>query len=329
MSDKFKAIVANEIDGKVKGKLTEIGLGDLPDNDVLVEVSYSTLNYKDGLAVSGRSKIARKLPMVCGIDLAGTVLESRSSDWKPGDKVIVNGWGMSESHWGGYSQKQRVKSEWLIRLPEAFTPLEAMAIGTAGYTSMLCVMALEGWGLPREREVLVTGAAGGVGSVAVALLARLGYRVIASTGRPDTHAYLKDLGASGFIDRASLLEKGAPMQKERWGGVVDSVGGQTLATALAQTTYGCAVAACGLAGGVDLPGSVFPFILRSVALLGIDSVMAPRHKREAAWARLATDLPKEKLAAMTRVEPMSKMPELADQILAGKVQGRVVVDVNR
>ena len=291
MSDSFNAVVAEEVDGKSKAALKQLSLKDLPDNDVLVDVAYSTLNYKDGLAVSGRGKIARRFPMVCGIDLAGTVRESRSPEWRPGDKVIVNGWGLSEAHWGGYSQKQRVKSDWLVRLPSAFSLQQAMAIGTAGYTAMLCVMALEHAGVtPGGREIVVTGAAGGVGSVAIAVLAKLGYTVIASTGRAATHDYLRGLGATGFVERASLAEKGAAIQKERWGGGVDSVGSQTLATVLAQTAYGGAVAACGLAGGPDLPGSVFPFILRNVSLLGVDSVMAPRAKREAAWARLARDL---------------------------------------
>jgi acrylyl-CoA reductase (NADPH) len=317
------------VEGKPKASLKQLSLADLPDNDVLVEVAYSTLNYKDGLAVTGKGKIARKYPMVCGIDLAGTVVESRTPEWKPGDQVIVNGWGMSEAHWGGYSQKQRVKSEWLVRMPSAFSLKQAMAIGTAGYTAMLCVMAIERAGvMPGPREVVVTGAAGGVGSVAIALLAKLGYAVVASTGRAATHDYLRSLGAAGFIDRASLAEKGAPMQKERWAGGIDSVGSQTLASVLAQTVYGGAVAACGLAGGADLPGSVFPFILRNVSLLGVDSVMAPKAKREAAWARLARDLPPDKLDAMTTTVPMSKLPEIAGSILKGETRGRTVVDVN-
>jgi acrylyl-CoA reductase (NADPH) len=329
MSDSFNAIVAEDVGGKTKAALKQLSLKDLPDNDVLVDVAYSTLNYKDGLAVSGRGKIARKLPMVCGIDLAGTVRESRSPDWHPGDKVIVNGWGLSEAHWGGYSQKQRVKSEWLVRLPSAFSLQQAMAIGTAGYTAMLCVMALEQAGvMPGAREVVVTGAAGGVGSVAIAVLAKLGYAVVASTGRAATHDYLRSLGATGFVDRASLAEKGAPLQKERWAGGVDSVGSQTLATVLAQTAYGGSIAACGLAGGADLPGSVLPFILRNVSLFGVDSVMAPRTRREAAWARLARDLPIEKLAAMSTVEPMSNLPALAESILKGETRGRVIIDVN-
>ncbi|MDY0014441.1 MAG: MDR family oxidoreductase [Rhodocyclaceae bacterium] len=332
MADKFTAVVIEDVEGKAKTSFKQLSLADLPDNDVLVEVAYSGLNYKDGLALSGnKNKVARKLPMVGGIDIAGTVVESRSEAWKPGDKVVVNGWGMSESQWGGYTRYQRVKSEWLVRLPDAFTLEQAMAIGTAGYTAALCVEALENWGAikPGQGEVLVTGAAGGVGSVAIALLAARGYNVTASTGRPETHEYLKHLGASAFIDRKTLEEKGGPMQKERWSGAVDSVGGVTLANVLAQTVYGGAVAACGLAGGADLPATVLPHILRGVTLLGIDSVMAPLAKRQVAWARLARDLDQAKLAEMTTVEPMSKLPELAATILAGQTRGRVVIDVTR
>ncbi len=329
MSETFNAIVAEEVDGKVRGVLKRIGLDDLPDDDVLVAVACSTLNYKDGLAVSGRGRIARKLPMVCGIDLAGTILASRAAAWKPGDRVVVNGFGLSETHWGGYAEKQRVKAEWLVRLPEAFTFQQAMAIGTAGYTAMLCVLALEEGGVtPKSGDVLVTGAAGGVGSVAVALLAKLGYRVVASTGRPETHDYLKSLGAADFIDRASLTEKGGPLQKERWAGAIDSVAGQTLATLVSQMAYGGTVAACGLAGGNDLPASVFPFILRGVRLQGVDSVMAPLARRQLAWQRLARDLDPAKLAAMTSVEPMSKLPELSHKIVQGQVRGRIVIDVS-
>jgi acrylyl-CoA reductase (NADPH) len=330
MSDTFTAIVIEDQDGKPKAAFREIGLGDLPDNDVLVEVAFSTLNYKDGLAVSGRQKIARKPPLIAGIDLAGTVRESRSPAWKPGDRVIVNGWGLSETQAGGYTRFQRVKPEWIVRAPDAFSMEQAMAIGTAGYTAALCVDALADWGVaPGEREVLVTGAAGGVGSVAVALLAKAGYGVAASTGRPDTHDYLAGLGASTFIARAELLEKGPPLQKERWAGGVDSVGGVTLVNVLSQTAYGGAVAACGLAGGSDLPGTVLPHILRGVSLLGVDSVMAPAAKRERAWARLARDLDPAALAKITSVEPMSRLPDLAEQILAGQVRGRVVIDVTR
>ena len=331
MTDRFTAFVIDDVDGKPKGGFRELSVADLPDHEVLVEIAFSALNYKDGLAVSGKGRIARKLPMVAGIDLAGTVVESRAPDWKAGDRVVVNGWGLSETQWGAYGRFQRVKPEWLTRLPDAFTPEQAMAIGTAGYTASLCVDALEDRGViqPGGKEVLVTGAAGGVGSIAIALLAARGYPVTASTGRPEQADYLKGLGATGIVERASLLEKGAPLQKERWAGAVDSVGGVTLVNAIAQTVYGGAVAACGLAGSTDLPATVLPFILRGVALLGIDSVMAPAAKRERAWARLARDLDPGKLAAMTSVEPMSKLPELADAILAGQTRGRVVIDVTR
>lgn len=331
MTETFTAMVIDAIDGKPKGAFKELSLSDLPDNDVLVEIAYSTLNYKDGLAVSGKGKIARRMPMVGGIDIAGTVVESRSPDWKAGDKVIVNGWGLSETEWGGYARFQRLKPEWLIRLPDAFSLQQAMAIGTAGYTAALCVDALEKWNTiePGKGEVLVTGAAGGVGSVAIALLAARGYTVTASTGRPETHDYLASLGASGFIDRAALAEKGGPLQKERWTGGVDSVGSTTLANALSQTVRGGAIAACGLAGGADLPGTVLPHILRSVTLIGVDSVMAPMSQRLSAWSRLARDLDTSKLDTITTVEPMSNLPALADDILAGKVRGRVVIDVSR
>lgn len=329
MSETFRAVVIEEADGKPKAAFRQLRLSDLPQHDVLVEVAYSTLNYKDGLALTG-GRIARKMPLVAGIDLAGTVVESANPEFKPGDRVIVNGYGLSETQWGGYGKFARLKSEWLVHLPDAFSMQEAMAIGTAGYTAMLCVMALEDAGLTpaEDAEVLVTGAAGGVGSVAIALLAKKGFRVTASTGRPETHDYLKELGASAFIDRASLAEKGPPMAKERWAAAIDSVGSQTLATVLSQTRYGGWVAACGLAGGVDLPASVFPFILRNVSLLGIDSVMAPMHKRKRAWWQLARDLPKDKLNAMTEVHPLSEIFELAPKILAGQVRGRVVIDIS-
>jgi putative YhdH/YhfP family quinone oxidoreductase len=328
MSDTFRALVIEDQDGKQQAVFKDLTVGDLPDEDVLVEISYSTLNYKDGLAVSGKG-IARRLPMVGGIDLAGTVLESKSADFKPGDKVIVNGYGLSELHWGGYSQKQKLKSEWLIKLPDAFSMQEAMAIGTAGYTSMLCVLALEKAGVTADKgEVLVTGAAGGVGSVAIALLVKLGYQVVASSGREETHAYLKKLGAREVISREETMGKGRPFDKERWAGAVDCVGSKILAAVIAQTNYGGAVAACGLAGGNDLPTSVLPFILRGVSLLGVDSVMAPRDKRIEAWSRLATDLDKSLFADMIRVEPMSNLPALANDIIKGQIQGRVVIDVN-
>lgn len=331
MSETFTAMVIEDVEGKPRAGFKELTLADLPDHPVLVEISHSTLNYKDGLAVSGKGRIARRLPMVAGIDIAGTVVEDKSGTWKAGDKVVVNGFGLSETEWGGYTRFQRFKPEWLLRLPSTFTPEQAMAIGTAGYTAALCVLALENWGTIKSdtREVLVTGAAGGVGSTAIALLAKLGHKVTAATGRPDTHDYLAGLGATGFVSRAELAEKGAPLQKERWAGAVDSVGSTTLANAIAQTVYGGAVAACGLAGGADLPGTVLPHILRGVALLGVDSVMAPMAKREAAWKLLADHLDKKSLAAMTRVEPMSNLPALAGEILAGQVRGRVVIEVGK
>lgn len=329
MTDTFTAMIIDAVDGKLKSGFREISLADLPDHDVLVEVAYSTVNYKDGLAISGKGRIARRTPMVGGIDLAGTVVESRSPQWKAGDRVIVNGYGLSETEWGGYTRYQRVKAEWLIALPDAFSLEQAMAIGTAGYTAALCVNALEDWGISATagKPVLVTGAAGGVGSVAISLLAKKGYTITASTGRAETHEYLAGLGASAFVDRATLTEKGSPLQKELWAGAVDSVGSTTLVNVLSQTVYGGAVAACGLAGGADLPGTVLPHILRSVALLGIDSVMAPHAKRERAWQTLAQTLDASHLAEMTRLEPMSALPALADDILAGKIRGRVVVDV--
>ncbi|NKB39382.1 MAG: acryloyl-CoA reductase [Gammaproteobacteria bacterium] len=325
----FKAIVVDKIDDKPQASLQELEESQLPDEDVLVEIAYSSLNYKDGLALTGVS-ICRRTPMVCGIDLAGTVVESRVDSWQPGDKVIVNGWGMSETQWGGYSQKQRVNPDWLISLPEAFNFEQAMAIGTAGYTAMLCVLALEDQGVtPDQGPILVTGAGGGVGSVAISLLHKLGYEVHASTGRSEIHDYLKELGAAAFIDRNELSPPGKPFQKERWAGAIDSVGGTTLANVLAQCQYGASVAACGLAGGNDLPASVLPFILRGVKLIGVDSVMAPRAIRERAWSRLATDLDVEKLSAVATTVAMSEVIDKAKDIVAGKVRGRIVIDVNK
>lgn len=329
MTPTFPAVVIEDIEGKQVASLRELTSSDLPDNDVLIEVAFSSLNYKDGLALQGK-KIARRLPMIAGIDIAGTVAESRSTDWRPGDRVIVNGWGMSETEQGGFTRYQRVKADWLVRLPDAFSLEQAAAIGTAGYTAALCVDALEAWGVQNgERDTLVTGAAGGVGSVTIALLAKAGHRVTASTGRTETHEYLQSLGASSFVTREELQTKGAPLQKERWAGAVDSVGSTTLATVLSQTVYGGAVAACGLAGGADLPSTVLPHILRGVALIGVDSVMAPIHKRERAWGRLARDLDPNLLDSMTTVEPMSRLPDLSAQILAGQTRGRVVIDVTR
>jgi acrylyl-CoA reductase (NADPH) len=325
----FRAFVVDEIDGKYTPEFKTLTLADLPREAVLVDVAYSTLNYKDGLAVTGKGKIVRKFPMVCGIDLAGTVAESADPAFKPGDKVLVNGWGLSETHWGGYSPKQRVDPQFLTRIPAAFDAKQAMAIGTAGYTAMLCVLALEDAGVnPGAGDVLVTGAVGGVGSVAVALLAKLGYRVVASTGRPKAADYLKSLGAAEVIARADLDKPARPLEKARWAGVVDSVGGKTLAMAIAQTHEEGAVAACGLAGGTDLPTTVMPFILRGVKLLGVNSVTCSAARRERAWARLAADLDRAKLDAMTTVEPLSKIEALAEQILKGEIRGRVVIDVN-
>lgn len=315
------------VEGGGPATFVDLTDSDLPDGDVTVAVRYSSLNYKDGLAVSGKGKIARSLPMTCGIDLAGTVEHSDNPAWKAGDEVVVTGWGLSESHPGGFTTKQRVPAKFLTAKPDSLSLEQTMAIGTAGFTAMLCVLALEGAGLtPGDGDVVVTGAAGGVGSVAVAVLAKLGYSVVASTGRESTHDYLRSLGASSIIDRATLATAGRPLDRETWAGGVDTVGSQTLATVLAQTRYRGAVAACGLAGGNDLPTTVLPFILRNVALLGVDSVMCPPEPRAAAWARLGTDLPLDLLDAMTSVSPLSTVPALAEEILAGQTRGRVVVD---
>ncbi len=300
------------------------------DGDVDVRVDYSTVNFKDGLALTGRSPIVRVWPLTPGIDLAGVVERSSNAAFKPGDRVVLNGWGVGESHHGGYAQKARVKGDWLVKLPGAISTAHAMAIGTAGYTAMLCVMALEREGVtPEAGDVVVTGAAGGVGSVAVALLAKLGYRVVASTGRKASESdYLTGLGAADIIDRAELSEPGRPIARERWAGGVDCVGSHTLANVLAQIRYGGAVAACGLAQGMDLPGSVAPFILRGVVLAGVDSVMCPAPKRAQAWSRLAQDLDLRLLDAMTVRARLADVPALGAAILEGKVRGRVLVDVN-
>jgi acrylyl-CoA reductase (NADPH) len=295
-----------------------------------VRVAYSTVNYKDGLAVTGRSPVIRRFPMVPGIDLAGTVEESSHPSWKRGDRVLLNGWGIGEAHWGGFSQVARVDGGWLQAIPASMSERQAMAIGTAGYTAMLCVLALEKHGVsPADGEVLVTGASGGVGSIAIPLLAKRGYRVVASTGRTEEAAYLQSLGAGAVIPRAELSGPGKPLGKERWAGVVDAVGSQTLANACATTRYRGAVAACGLAGGMDFPVTVAPFILRGITLYGIDSVRAPRDERERAWARLATDLDAAKLDAVTREIALGDVFAASEEILAGRVRGRLVVDVNR
>ena len=325
----YQALQINKDDTGYQCTLQTLDDSALPEGDVTVQVDYSTLNYKDGLAITGKSPVVRKFPLTPGIDLAGTVTDSQHPLFKAGDKVVLNGWGVGESHSGGLAQKARLKGDWLVKLPSAFTPRQAMAIGTAGYTAMLCVMALQKHGVtPDKGDILVTGAGGGVGSVAIALLAKLGYRVVASTGRLQEADYLRQLGAADVMDRAELSAPGKPLAKERWAGVVDTVGSHTLANACASTQYGGVVTACGLAQGMDFPSSVAPFILRGVTLAGIDSVMAPRALREAAWARLAQDLDTEQLERMTREVGLADAVALGSEILAGQVRGRVVVNVN-
>jgi acrylyl-CoA reductase (NADPH) len=298
----------------------------LPEGDVTIDVDYSTINYKDALAITNRSPVVRSWPMVAGVDGSGTVLASESGLWKPGDQVVLNGFGVGETHKGCLAERARLKSQWLIRRPERFTAKQAMAIGTAGYTAMLCVLALERHGVKAgDGEVLVTGATGGVGSTAIALLSKLGYHAVAATGKASEEAYLKSLGAASIIDRAELASPGKPLQKERWSAVVDAVGSHTLANALAQTRYGGAVAACGLAQGMDLPGSVAPFILRGVSLVGVDSVMAPLALREKAWARLAQDLDPAKLEAITTEVALTDAIDAARRLMDGQVRGRIVV----
>lgn len=330
MSESFNAILAeNDADGNFTAGLKTLSVGDLPDEAVLVDVDFSTVNYKDGLAVTNTIPICQKLPLVCGIDLAGTVAESSDSRWKAGDKVLVNGYGLSERHWGGYSQRQRVNPDFLVRIPEAFDSRQAMMIGTAGYTSMLAVNAIRDHGItPDDGPILVTGSAGGVGSIAILLLAKLGYSVTASTGRPQTADYLRSLGASDIIARDDLARKSKPLEEEKWAGTVESVGSTTIATALAQTRYNGIVAACGLAGGADLPGTVMPYLLRNVRLQGVDSVMAPMALRERAWRDLGELLDTNGLEDVCTTEPMSRVPELAASILRGEIKGRVVIDVN-
>jgi acrylyl-CoA reductase (NADPH) len=326
----FKGILITKDDAGYRAQVQPIDDAVLQEGDVTVRIECSTLNYKDGLAITGRAPVVRRFPMVPGIDLAGEVIDSGNAAWKVGDRVLLNGWGVGETHCGGLAQVARLRGEWLVPLPDAFTTRQAMAIGTAGYTAMLCVLALEKHGLqPGDGEILVTGANGGVGSVGIALLAGLGYRVVASTGRLADAAHLKALGADDVIDRQTLAVPGKPIGKERWAGVLDTVGSHTLANACATTRYRGAVAACGLAQGMDVPATVAPFILRGVTLYGIDSVMAPLAVRQAAWRRLARDLDLAKLAAMTREIGLDEAPSVAAQLLDGKVRGRVVVDVNR
>jgi acrylyl-CoA reductase (NADPH) len=330
MPETFHALRLHKTEAGQEPRFEDLSLADLMDGDVVVRVEHSTVNFKDGLALTGRSPVVRVFPLIPGIDFAGVVESSSSSEFKPGDRVVLNGWGVGETHNGGYAQRARVKGDWLVKLPDAISSERAMAIGTAGYTAMLCVMGLERLGVtPQKGEVIVTGAAGGVGSVAIALLARLGYRVVASSRRRASEAdYLSGLGAAEVIDAAELSGPGRPLARERWAGAVDAVGSHTLANVLAQTRYGGVVTACGLAQGMDLPASVAPFILRGVTLAGIDSVMRPRPDRIEAWSRLARDLDFAKLDAMTSHARLSDLPRLAGEILDGKVRGRVVVDVD-
>jgi len=326
----FSAVVINKGESGQSVAVSQLDESQLPEGNVTVDVEYSTINYKDGLAITGSSPVVRKFPMVPGIDLAGVVSESSHPDWKAGDRVVLNGWGVGENHWGGLAQKARLNGDWLVPLPKAFTSRQAMAIGTAGYTASLCVDALLAYGVrPEQGEVLVTGATGGVGSVAVALLVKAGFTVAAATGKASEGEYLKQLGAATIIDRAELAAAGKPLQKERWAGVVDSVGSHTLVNACAQTRYRGAVAACGLAQGADFPATVMPFILRGVSLLGIDSVMAPKAPRLAAWERLARDLDAKALDVIAREIGLAEAIPAASDILAGKVRGRLVVNVNK
>ena len=324
----FQAMVIEKADGGTKAALTTFDEANLMDGDVTVRVEYSTVNYKDGLAITGKAPVVRRFPMIAGIDFAGTVEASNHPAWKAGDKVVLNGWGLGETHLGAYAEKARVKGDWLVPLPASMSARDAMAIGTAGYTAMLAVMALDRHGLtPDMGPIAVTGAAGGVGSVAVALLAKRGFTVHAVTGRPQEADYLKELGAAEIVPRAELSGPVKPLAKERWAGGIDSVGSTTLANLLSMTRYGGAVAASGLAGGMDLPSSVAPFILRGVCLYGIDSVMCPLERRKEAWKRLETDLDRQKLATMTREIGFSELPEAAAAILKGEVRGRIVVKI--
>ena len=326
----FKAILVEKDEAGYRAGVRELDDSALPEGDVTVRVAYSCLNYKDGLAITGKGPVVRKFPLVAGIDLAGTVEATSHPGIAVGDAVVLNGWGVGEGHWGGLAQRARLRGDWLIPLPGAFTPRQAMAIGTAGYTAMLCVMALERHGVtPAQGEVLVTGANGGVGSVAIALLAKLGYTVVASTGRLDEAGFLKSLGAAEVIDRAPFSAPGRPLAKERWAGAVDTVGSHTLANVCASMRYRGTVAACGLAQGMDLPATVAPFILRGVTLAGVDSVMCPRAERIEAWNRLARDLDMSKLDLITHEIGLAEAIPTAAALLAGQVRGRVVVDVNR
>ncbi|TDV16562.1 MDR family oxidoreductase [Paraburkholderia caballeronis] len=326
----FNAILIEKDNEVSRARLASLDESQLPEGDVLVNVEYSTLNYKDGLAITGKGPVVRRFPMVPGIDFAGTVAASSHPGYAAGDRVVLNGWGVGEAHWGGLAQKARVSGDWLIPLPDGLTPKQTMAVGTAGYTAMLCILALERHGLkPASGDVLVTGANGGVGSFAIALLAKRGYRVVASTGRPQESAYLTGLGAAEIVDRHTLSEPGKPLQKERWAAAIDSVGSHTLANVCAGIRADGAVAACGLAQGMDLPATVAPFILRGVSLLGVNSVTRPIAERNVAWQRLAQELDHQRLDAMTREIGLGEAIDAASELLQGKVRGRLVVDVNR
>lgn len=325
----FKGIVIEKDEAGYRALLKDIDDTQLPEGDVTIRVSHSTLNYKDGLAITGRGPVVRKFPMVPGIDLVGTVEEASHSEYRVGDSVVLNGWGVGETHWGGLAQKARVNGDWLVPLPRQFTPQQAMAIGTAGYTAMLCVLALERHGVtPGKGEILVTGAAGGVGSVAVAVLSNLGYTVVAVSGRPEESDYLKTLGATEILERSAFASPGKPLARERWAGAVDVVGSHTLANVCASTKYRGVVTACGLAGGMDFPATVAPFILRGVTLVGIDSVMCPRSDRLIAWQRLGADLDISKISLITQEIGLAEAIPMATKLLNGQVRGRVVVDVN-
>lgn len=329
MTEPFRALVLNQKDKGVSAEFKDLTTNDLPDGEVLVRVKWSTLNYKDGMVLNGLGRLVRNYPHVPGIDFSGEVVSSTDDRYKAGDKVVLTGWRVGEAHWGGYSQLARVKADWLVPLPDGLDASQAMAIGTAGFTAMLAVMALEEQGVSKDQdgEVLVTGAAGGVGSVAVSILSSLGYRVAASTGRAETHQYLRDLGASTIVDRNDLTDTSKPLLAERWMGAIDSVGSTTLAHVLSEMKYHGVVASCGLAGGPDLPGTVIPFLLRGVKLIGIDSVMCPYEKRVRAWQRLARELPKDQLEAATTKIALSDILPWGEKILKGQVQGRLLVDV--
>ena len=329
MGNSFKAVLVEKNDDQVSSSLKDVDINDLPEGDVTVDIEYSSLNYKDGMVMAGIGNLVRNYPHIPGVDFSGTVLDSAHDDYKPGDKVVLTGWRVGEAHWGGFAERARVKADWLVPLPAGLSTRDAMAVGTAGLTSMLCVEALENHGItPDAGDILVTGAAGGVGSVAVAILAKLGYRVVASTGRAETHDFLKSMGAAEIIDRAELSEETPkPLEKERWAGAVDTVGGTTLARLLGQVKYGGSVAACGVAGGPKLSMTVFPFILRGVNLLGVESVIVPKDHRQRVWDRIKTDLPMDKLTAITTEASLADLPGLGADILKGQVRGRTVVKI--